>query len=100
MKKISFLLCLLYIQSSILYATTADELMQVHKVTTIEMNSIITPQAGSLIYNITESTLFFYTGTVWKRLRSSGSETIFNSGNGVTVTGNGTNTVPYIIGIN
>ena len=98
MKKISFLLCLLYLQSSVLHAVTADELMQVHKVTTTEMNSITTPRAGSLIYNTTENTLFFYTGTVWKRLRANGSETIIHAGKNMTVIGNGTNSSTYVIG--
>ena len=75
MKKLTFLV-FLFLQLSILYATTVDELMAMHKVTTTEMNNITTPQAGSLVYNTTENTLFFYTGTVWKRVRSIGSETI------------------------
>jgi len=75
MKKLTFLV-FLFLQLSILYATTVDELMAMHKVTTTEMKNIMTPQAGSLVYNTTENTLFFYTGTVWKRVRSIGSETI------------------------
>jgi len=80
-------------------ATTADELMQVHKVTTVEMNNIITPQAGSLVYNIDDKTVFFYTGTVWKKLRSDGDETVINAGNNISVTGNGTVTSTYVIGM-
>ena len=100
MKKIIFLIPLVLMQSSALHAITADELMTTHKVTTSEMNNINTPQAGSLIYNTTENTLFFYTGSAWKRLRSSGTETILNAGNGMTVTGNGTTSLPYTIGVN
>jgi len=100
MKKLLFLIGLLLMQSINLYAVTADELMAIHKVTTTEMSNIDLPQAGSLVYNTTENTLFFYTGVAWKRLRSNGSETILNAGNGTTVTGNGTTTVPYTVGAN
>ena len=99
-KKLTFLLLLLSTPFSTLYAVTADELLEVHKVTTTEMNNINTPQAGSLVYNTTENTLFFYTGTVWKRLRSTGGETILNAGSGMVVSGNGTNASPYSIGVN
>jgi len=64
------------------------------------MNNINAPQAGSLIYNTTENTLFFYTGSIWKRLRSSGTETILNAGSGMVVTGNGSSSTPYTIGVN
>ena len=97
MKKLAFLIA---VQVSILHAITAGELLEVHKATTIEMNNINTPQAGSLIYNTTENTLFFYTGSAWKRLRSSGTETILNAGSGMVVTGNGSNSTPYAIGVN
>lgn len=82
------------------YAVTAEELLEVHKVTTTEMNNISTPQSGSLVYNTTEDTLFFYTGTIWKRLKSNGDEIIINAGIGIVVTGNGTSSVPYTIGAN
>lgn len=99
-KKLVFLTLLLSTHFSMLYALTTDELMQIHNVTSTEMNNITNPQAGSLVYNTTEDTLYFYTGTVWKRLRATGSETIINAGSSTTVTGNGTSSVPYTIGIN
>jgi len=83
-KKLLFL-TVLSTAFSALYAITADELLEIHKVTTTEMNNINTPQAGSLVYNTTETTLFFYTGSIWKRLRSNGGETILNAGNGTVV---------------
>ncbi len=97
MKKLTFLV-LLFLQSLMLYATTADELMAMHKVTTTEMNNITTPQAGSLVYNTTENTLFFYTGTVWKRVRSIGSETIIQAEDNIDIFGNGSSATPYMIG--
>ena len=99
MKYFLYILVVLAIASSRLSAVTADELMQIHKVTTTEMNSIITPLAGSLVYNTSENSLYFYTGTVWKRMRSNGSETIFNAGTGMVVTGNGTTSTPYTVGL-
>lgn len=99
-KKSTFLIFILSIQFSILYAATEGELLGIHKVTTVDMNVINTPQAGSLVYNTTENTLFFYTGVVWKRLRSTGNETIVNAGSGMLVTGDGTSAVPYTIGTN
>ena len=98
MKKLAFLI-LLFLQSSLLHAITADELVAIHKVTTTEMHDISAPQSGSLVYNTTENSLYFYTGTVWKRMRSTGTETMINAGNGTVVTGNGTSTSKYEIGI-
>jgi len=98
--KLTFLTLVVSIQLSILHAITTEEILKIHKVTTVEMNNINTPQVGSLVYNTTDDTLYFYTGTVWKRLRSSGSETILNAGSGMVVTGNGSSSTPYTIGIN
>jgi len=98
MKKLIFLISLVLMHSSVIYAITADELMTIHKVTTTQMNSINTPQAGSLVYNTTEDTLYFYTGTIWKRLRANGTETIINAGSNIVITGNGSSSTPYTIG--
>jgi hypothetical protein len=95
MKYLVFSICL---QVS-LYAVTAEELMEIHKVTTVEMESINSPVAGSLVYNTIESTLFFYTGNTWKKLRSSGSETVVTVGSGITLMGEGTTSSPYSIGL-
>ena len=86
--------------TAIVYAITAEELLQLHSVTTTEMNNISAPQAGSVVYNSTENTLYFYTGSIWKKMRANGTETIINAGSGMTVTGNGSNTTPYTVGIN
>jgi hypothetical protein len=100
MKKIIFLIFISLMHFSSLYAITADELLGVHKVTTTEMDNIATPKAGSIVYNTTENTLFFYNGTAWKRLRSVGSETIINAGSHIEVSGDGTSASPYGIGAN
>lgn len=95
MKYISFIFVLF---GPCAHAVTSDALMNVHQVTALEMNSITTPQAGSLVYNTTEDTLFFYTGSSWKKLRAEGSETIISAGNQVNTTGNGSLNTPYVIG--
>jgi len=99
-KKLIFLLLILSVDFSTLYAVTANELLEIHKVTTTQMNNINAPQTGSLVYNTTEDTVFFYTGTVWNRMRSNGSETIVNAGSGMVITGDGTSSTPYTIGVN
>jgi len=99
MKYFFYIIVTLLIINSKLLAVTSEELMQVHKVTTSEMNSITNPYAGSLVYNTTENSLYFYTGTVWKKMRSNGSETIINAGSGISITGNGQTSTPYVIGI-
>jgi len=98
MHKLIFALLLLLTIPSLSLAITADEILKVHKVTTTEMNNILTPQTGTVVFNTTEHTLFFYNGIIWKRLRATGTETIINAGNNIVITGNGSNSTPYIIG--
>jgi len=99
MKYFFYILAISTIFSSSSSAVTADELMQIHKVTTTEMNNINTPIPGSLVYNTSENSLYFYTGTLWKKMRSSGSETIVNAGTNINISGNGTTSAPYVIGL-
>jgi len=99
MKYFFYTLFFLVAVSAKLSAVSADELMQIHKVTTAEMNNINTPASGSLVYNTSENSLYFYTGTVWKKMRSNGSETIINAGLGISITGSGKPSTPYVIGI-
>jgi len=87
------------ITSANVLAATADELMHIHKVSTAEMNNINSPTSGSLVYNTSEHSLYFYTGTTWKKMRSNGSETIIHAGSGIVVNGNGTASTPYTVGL-
>jgi hypothetical protein len=100
MKLFFYFLVMSVISISSLQAAEADELMQVHKVTTAEMNSISTPQAGSLVYNTDEKSAFFYTGTAWKKMRAKGDETVVNAGSNIAVAGDGTSANPYTVGVN
>ena len=99
MKYFFYTLLFLVVASTRLSAVTADELMQIHKVTTNEMNNINAPASGSIVYNTSENSLYFYTGTAWKKMRSNGSETILNAGSGMVVSGNGTTSTPYTVGL-
>ena len=100
MKYVFYALCMLLMFSVRLSAVTADELMHIHKVTTTQMNAISNPQPGSLVYNTTENTIYFYTGSAWRKMRATGDETIINAGSGTNITGNGTSITPYILGVN
>ncbi|MBU2996347.1 hypothetical protein KO500_07870 [Cellulophaga baltica] len=69
--KYFFLFILIY-TTSLLQAQTpkANELTKLHEVTTAEMNSIDSPEAGSLIFNTTENKLYYYNGTEWVNTKS------------------------------
>lgn len=74
-----------------------DELVVLHNVTTAEMNTIISAQEGSLIFNSDDSEVYERNATGWKRISSDGSETKIVAGNCMEVTGIGTTSNPYVI---
>ena len=45
------------------------------RMTTIEMNSIIAPSQGLLVYNITVNSLFWFNGSIWKQFNEPYMET-------------------------
>ena len=45
------------------------------RMTTMEMNSIITPSQGLLVYNITVNSLFCFNGSTWKQFNEPYTET-------------------------
>lgn len=75
----------------------SGELLAIHNVSTSEMNTIISPFKGSLIYNTDKKSMYFYTGTIWKKLKPDGHETKIMAGDDLTINGNGTEETPYII---
>ena len=99
MKYFFYIIFILMMTSTNSSAVTADELVHIHRVTTSEMGSIASPKAGDLVYNTTINSIYFYTGSIWKRMRPDGSETIIHAGTDINVTGNGTYTTPYTIGL-
>jgi len=44
---------------------TAGDLVAIHNVTTLEMNSISNPVEGSMVYNTTTSSMHFYSNSAW-----------------------------------
>lgn len=69
-----------------------DLLVKLHEVTTANMNSIVDPPTGSLVYNTDEQSLFVHTGTIW-----ANTKTKIEAGDGVTISGLGTDSSPYRI---
>ena len=54
------------------------------------MNGITDPFKGSLLYNIDKKLIYFYAGTLWKKLKSDGHETKIIAGSNLIISGNGT----------
>lgn len=83
------------------YSLTAqiegNMLLGLTQATTTEMNAVINPFAGNLLYNTDEKSVYFYTGVLWKKLKPDGSETMVNATNTLFINGNGTAQSPYII---
>ena len=97
MKKIT----ISYFISSIIFLLNAaplnDELIVLHNATTAEMNAIVSPTIGSLIFNTDDNQVYEHNVTTWHKLSNNGSETKIIAGNCVDVYGIGTITTPYII---
>lgn len=75
----------------------SGDLLAIHNVSNSEMNGITDPFKGSLIYNIDKKSIYFYTGTLWKKLKSDGGETKIIAGSNLLISGNGTDQSPYTI---
>jgi len=52
-----------------------DELVILHNVTTAEINAIVSPLQGSLIFNVDDSEVYERNATAWHRISSDGSDT-------------------------
>ncbi|MGB6269457.1 MAG: hypothetical protein WBF67_10660 [Olleya sp.] len=91
MKKITIILLFLATSYSYAQVPLADELVDIHSATTIEMNAIVNPDEGSMIYNTTEKCIYQRTDTAWVKIGESISVftgTFIISAEGVTtVTG-------------
>ena len=82
-----------------IYATIpkSDSLVILHTVSTTEMNTITSPEEGSLIFNTDDQEVYERTSNTWNKISSDGSETKIVAGNCMNVTGAGTTLSPYII---
>ena len=76
---------------------TAEELVGVHTVTEVEMNGIVNPITGTLLYNSDNNSVSSFNGTTWQNLVSDGSDTKLIANSNVTITGSGTTADPYMI---
>jgi len=66
MKKTILFFCLLLASIGIsAQAPTAGELIQIHSVTTVEMNAIASPETGSVVYNTDDKRIHQYDGSSW-----------------------------------
>ncbi len=83
--------------SSLHAAPLNDELVVLHSATTTEMNAIVTPTQGSLIFNTDDNEVYERNATAWNRISSDGSETKIVADNCMEITGMGTTVDPYII---
>ena len=63
----------------------ANSVLTLRKVTTIEMNAIVTPNTGSMIFNTDDEGVYKFDGSNWARLldaESSLQSVLLDSGNG------------------
>lgn len=64
-----YLIFALFLSFSVLsQAPQADELVKIHSVTTTQMNAILNPTKGSLVYNSTEKATYQRTDNAWIQL--------------------------------
>jgi hypothetical protein len=100
MKKIMIPFVIIISALSQLNATPlSDELFVLHNVTTAEMNAIVSPQQGSLIFNTDDNLVYERNASAWNSTTGNGSNTKIIAGNGIKVIGSGTNTDPYQVSI-
>ncbi|MFK5971970.1 MAG: fibrinogen-like YCDxxxxGGGW domain-containing protein [Flavobacteriaceae bacterium] len=74
-----------------------DELVALHIVSTSEMNTIISPIQGSLIFNSDDNEVYQFNGTLRDRISSTGNEIIIIEGDDIAITDMSTTLDPYII---
>jgi len=96
MKKVYILLCILFVCQVKAITPSSDTLVQLHNVTTSEMNAIISAVKGSLIFNSDDKEVYERNTTNWKKMTSNGDETHIVSGSCIDITGTGTSLNPYV----
>ena len=75
----------------------SDELVVLHNVTTAEMNAIVSPVEGALIFNTDNNEVYERNATAWHITSSDGSETKIIAGDCMEITGTGTTASPYVV---
>ena len=99
MKRIRTLIYTLFACQIHALVPSSDELVQLHHVTTLEMNAIVSPLKGSLIFNTDNNEIYERNATAWHLISTETSKTKIIEGNGITVSGEGTTANPYRISI-
>ncbi|MEM7484999.1 MAG: hypothetical protein AAF348_07295 [Bacteroidota bacterium] len=65
MKGISITILLFSFIAAVAQTPTAGDLVGIHNVTTVEMNSIANPIEGSMVFNTTTRSMHFYSNAAW-----------------------------------
>jgi len=96
MKKLYIVFHVLLLCQAEAVTPSSDILVKLHSVTTSEMNAIVSPVTGSLVFNTDDKEVYERNATDWKRMISDGSETHMVSGSCIDITGVGTSANPYV----
>lgn len=96
---------ILFIVPLVTFATTTDELVQIHALTTAEKTALSTPIVdGTLVFDSTIKKLYVYANTEWKELvftpkifEKTGDYTLVQSDNGAILTFNSISAVTLTI---
>ena len=88
---------MLMVSQPLLYAVPySDELVVLHNATTSEMNAIVSPITGSLVFNTDDKEVYERNTTDWKKMASSGDKAHIVSGSCIDIAGKGTSANPYV----
>lgn len=97
MKNLLFIFLLLVTKVAFAQVPNANELMSIHTANTAEINAIVSPVEGSLIYNSSDKLLYQFNGTIWQKLTPEGNETKIVANDNVSISGTGTTADPYVV---
>jgi hypothetical protein len=97
MKTIQTIVLLLVLKVATAQVPEAGNLVGIHSATLAEINAIVNPIEGSLVYNSDNKFLYQYTGSSWEKLTPEGNETKIITNGNVSISGTGTTADPYIV---
>ncbi|MFS4466408.1 hypothetical protein [Maribacter sp. 2210JD10-5] len=82
MKRLFFALVVCGIFKICAQTPTAGDLVKIHSVSNAEMNAIVSPEEGSLIFNTDARTLYEFNGTDWNKFIDAPSRTVILNASG------------------
>jgi len=91
MKQVLFALIFILGFGAYSQAPLADELVKIHSVSNAQMNAIVNPIEGTLIFNTDDRTCYYYDGVAWKTVNEPTSKTVILNRDGGSLP-NATNT--------